>query len=389
MLSVTTLHSDAVDTEDVVSALTEVRDIPADAPLAGVLFASLGYDLDAIVAGVHARYPGIALVGCTANGTLSADEYHHDGVLLTLLHGPGLSFEVGVGRGIRADLGEACRAAVAGASRRTDRPSLVLTFADSLSGDMAEVVDRVAAAYGRDVPPIFGGSAADDWTFGGTSQIAGDAVMNDAVVALACYGPLVVSSGIAAGWRPIGPTMTVTDSAGALIRGIEGLTPREVLERHFPGFGVHDLLDHPLAVFPDPAVEDEFYLRALLAYDPESGFVTACGAVPKGAQVRLTIATSSDVLDAAVGALDAAVEGLDGPPEGVLVISCAARQTVLGIKTDGERAGIRSRLVEGGLQGVPIAGFYGYGEFGSVGRGQPRFHNETCVVLALRSADVG
>lgn len=384
MLAVTTTHSDAIDTDDVIADLL-APGVGEDASrVAGVLFASLGYDSVAIVAAINARHPGIALVGCTVNGTLSHLDYHTDGVLLVLLSGDDLDFAVGVGQGLRADTAGAARAAVTAAARGDARPSLVLVLPDALAGDMVEVVDAIAGAYGPVPPPIFGGSASDDWKFTGTSQFAREQVLTDAVVVLACYGPLTVTSGVATGWQPIGEPMTVTAADGAVIRRLDGRTPREVLDQRFPGFGIYELLDHPIAVFPNPMNPNDFYLRALMRLD-EDGSVVAYGSVPAGATVRLTIATSALVLAAAVESLDAALDGAAAPPELLLVISCAARQTILGTECGRERLGMRSRLAERGIPDVPMAGFYSYGEIGRVEGGTPRFHNETCVTVAVRS----
>lgn len=59
---------------------------------------------------------------------------------------------------------------------------------------------------------------------------------------------------------------------------------------------------------------------------------------------------------------------------------------VLGTECSSERLRIRSRLAERGLANVPLAGFYSYGEIGKLGAGETRFHNETCVTVAVRSA---
>jgi hypothetical protein len=384
MLAVTTIHSDAIDTEDIIAELLAPGAGGDGSPVAGVLFASLDYDSAALVAAVNARHPGIALAGCTANGTLSHLDYHTDGVLLMLLSGDGVDFEIGVGRGLRADIAGAARAAATGAARRGERPALVLVFPDALAGDMVEVVDAIVGAYGPSPPPIFGGSAADDWRFTGTSQFARDQVLTDAVVVLACYGPLEVTSGVAAGWQPIGAPMTVTAADGAVVRRIDGRTPREILDQHFPGFGIHELLDHPLAVFPNPLDPKDFYLRALMRLG-DDGSAVAYGSVPLNATVRLTIATSAQVLAAAVDSLDAALDGAAAPPELLLVISCAGRQTILGTECGVEQLGMRSRLAARGLPDVPMVGFYSYGEIGRIEGGSPRFHNETCVTVAVRS----
>lgn len=87
----------------------------------------------------------------------------------------------------------------------------------------------------------------------------------------------------------------------------------------------------------------------------------------------------ASVLEATDAACAQALTALgDRPPLGVLTFDCIARRGVLG------DVGIRDEIDRIGAlcTGVPIAGFYTYGEIARI-HGIGGFHNQTLVVLAV------
>jgi hypothetical protein len=85
------------------------------------------------------------------------------------------------------------------------------------------------------------------------------------------------------------------------------------------------------------------------------------------------------VVDAGAMSCRQAIEALDGAePIGVLAFDCGVRKAVLG--PDGVEREIAA--VQRTAAGVPLAGFYSYGEFART-RGARGLHRLTVVTLAI------
>jgi hypothetical protein len=66
-------------------------------------------------------------------------------------------------------------------------------------------------------------------------------------------------------------------------------------------------------------------------------------------------------------------------PAVVFVVSCTTRNEMMGTQVADE-----TRVVREGADGTPVFGFYAYGEYAPDGLGRAaRFHNETCVTVAI------
>jgi hypothetical protein len=69
-------------------------------------------------------------------------------------------------------------------------------------------------------------------------------------------------------------------------------------------------------------------------------------------------------------------------PQAALIFSCAIRKLVLGT-----RSGVEVDIARNELgAGMPICGFYCYGEIAPLESGSTRFHNETIVAVMLGEA---
>ena len=63
-----------------------------------------------------------------------------------------------------------------------------------------------------------------------------------------------------------------------------------------------------------------------------------------------------------------------------MIASCAVRNFLLGTRTSGEIERIRTGLD----RGLPVSGFYAFGEIAPLGvNSTPSFHNETCVTVLI------
>jgi hypothetical protein len=377
-------HSDDVDSADALAdALAQCeRKLAGAEPHAALLLAGYTYDHALLLARLRARYPQLPIIGGTTDGEMSGvREYTEQSVLLVLLRSDELEFRVGVGHRLAADPLAATAAAVTMAAIADRKPALCITVPDGLttSGDL--IVEGLQARLGEGVP-IVGGLAGDMRKFVKTLQFFGDEVVHDTVTVLLVYGPLQVTHGIGSGWEPVGKTAKVTRAEGHVVHEVDG---RPVLDlyRHYlgPHLRTESLHEYPLAVF-EPGMTG-YYIRAPFGLDEAKGTVTFSGRVAQGADVQMTQAHRANILAGTASSIRDSLAAHEQAPDVVLVFCCASRNEMLGTRTVHEIRTIIAALPEG----TAVCGFYAYGEICPVARGGvTRFHNETCVTVALSCA---
>jgi hypothetical protein len=116
-------------------------------------------------------------------------------------------------------------------------------------------------------------------------------------------------------------------------------------------------------------------------HDPDSGAITVSGDIQPGAEVQLTTAATDEIFDGTRSAMTQALAQFPGgKPEAALIFSCAIRKYLLGTRT-GTEYDITQEML--GV-GVPVCGFYSFGEIAPMAEGgEARYHNETMVALLL------
>ncbi|MCA9717246.1 MAG: FIST C-terminal domain-containing protein [Myxococcales bacterium] len=371
---------------------------------AGLVFASVELDHRRALETLARAFPQARWIGCTTDGEATsagaqpgAEEgdapggFHDSSLAVMLLASDALEFSTAVARELSAAGGEAdARARVRDAVREaaaalTRPPCLCLTTPEGLTTSGVAIVEGLARGLDDAPPPIVGGLAGDGLTWTGTSQFHGTEVLHDAAPLLLIGGPLVVATGVASGWSPIGREGLVTRARGNVVLEIDGRPPL-AFYRHYIGEDGVPTGEYALAVYERDEVD--FYLRAPLSSDERTGEIRFFGDVPEGARVQLTHADRDAILVGCRASIDAALASLEpgASPRAALFFSCAGRHRLLGSRTPEEYALLRARLPDS----APIAGFYAYGEIGPISQGQSaRFHNETFVTVLLGSREPG
>ncbi len=377
-------HSNDAHARTAGARAAERAVVGSDAALL-IVFASVRYDLTALLEGIHAQTGEVPLVGCSTAGEIAAGGPGDAGVVVTALGGPGFSIETTVARGAQHRLRAAGAEAAACAATVTARPHRVLMLlTDGLAGDQSEIVRGAYGVVGAGIP-LVGGCAGDDMRMEATHQLHGHEVLTDSVIgaAIGSDGPLGI--GVKHGWSPVGEPMLVTASSDNRVHSIDGRPALDVyLER----------LDAPPAVRTDAASFTHFAQthplglvgrggEAQVRFVSDAGFedrsLGCIAEVPQGGLAWLMDGDDASVLAATDAACEDALAPLgDQAPLGLIAFDCIARRGVLG-----ER-GVRSeveRVADNG-RGAPVAGFYTYGEIARTS-GITGFHNQTLVVLAL------
>jgi hypothetical protein len=377
-------HSDDIDADLAARTIVDqCRDrLEGIEPKAGLLFSAWETDHEAVLRCVKERLPGIELIGSTSSGEISSEMgYQEDSITLALFASDDVDITGGMATNLWDDVPAAARSAVEQARAKTTKEPKLCITTPSAGGDMRGLLDALRQELGPDVPVIGGGASPrsnrhptrDSW------QFYGDRLVTDSVPLLLLSGPLTYSFGTDAGWRPIGPRGRVTDVSDGVVRQIDGKPALAFYERYL-GEGFEPAFATPLAVFD--AGSERFYLRAPVHHDPATGAVTVSGDVQEGAEVQLTTAATDEIFDGARSALTQAIDQFPGggKPEAALIFSCAIRKYLLGTRT-GTEYDITQEMLGGG---VPVCGFYSFGEIAPLDEGgETRYHNETMVALLL------
>ena len=350
-----------------------------------VVFCSSSHDLPALLEEIRGRSGEAALVGCSTAGEITTAGPRTDSVVIAAFGGEGFAVDTAVATDASRDL----RAAGALASRclpeRDDLPhKVLLVLTDGLAGDQQEVLRGAHSVLGAAVP-LVGGCAGDDLQMTRTHQLYDDQVLTDSVVAAGIASTAPFGIGVRHGWRRVGEPMLVTSSGGNRVHTLDDRPALDVYLEHL-GVTEHDnwsqerlaefALTHPLGL---GRPNDEDLARFISGADLCEGSLSCIAEIPQGALVWIMAGDARSVLEAAAAAGRDSLIALDGAaPLGLVAFDCIARRDVL--KDEDRRAEI-DRLTSS-APGVPVAGFYTYGEIART-RGVRGFHNQTLVVLSV------
>jgi hypothetical protein len=353
-----------------------------------VLFPTVDYD-PAVFFATCAKVASPAhVVGCSSFSSFTQTTMVRRGTVAAFIPASGMSFGVA---GVDHVSGDICGAAREVAQLALDRAGgegaygALMVFSDGLAGDQREVVRGCYEVTGATVP-LVGGAAGENQRVFTTYQYADDKVMTNGLVAVWINADRPLGVAVDNGWHPIGDPMIVTRAERNLVYEIDGvpaatayLAQREVdpLDRNLYGEASVSFsastVDEPLGL---PNVSGHFDVRHILRRTPDNG-LELFGHVNEQSVVQVMTADWEDLVAAAERAGADAVAQLDRDPIGALVFSCTGRVAPLGPHLRDE-----ANAISRSIGGIPMAGFFTYGEFARL-TGSTGFHNATVVVLAL------
>lgn len=324
------------------------------------------------------------LVGMTGNGSLAA-EGAIEGACSALALADPVQVAVRVEPDASRDPVDAGRRASAAALAAVDSSAgsrVLLLFADTRSGDQA---DMVAGAYEAAGPlvPLAGGAAAGDEPF----QIVDGKLLTDALVAVAIVAPGPIGVGISHGCQPRSAPSIVTKADGRTVLQLDGRRAEDVYLEKL------DALDTPLddsafeklsVVHPlaQPELSGDVRLRHVLGRTPDGGLICATH-LPANAAVEFTDEEPEGIVVSAWEGVTTALAGLKGmTPKAVLIFDCAGRKHALAAHGETLEREAGALIASLGDPPPPVAGLYTRGEIGRV-RGAKGDRNHAVVVVAI------
>jgi hypothetical protein len=348
-----------------------------------IVYATVRYDLPALIAAVRSVTGDTPLVGETSAG------HFHDGRLtepgtgvavMAMTAGPyrfGFSVAEHLSTGGEATGIELARAARADLGPNRPAYATVMIFVDGLASEQQALVNGIHRVAGASVP-IVGGAAGDDRQLRRTYVFAGDRVLTDAAVAIwiGADRPLPVTVGH--GWRPLGLPLLVTKTDGQVVHEIAGRPARAVFEEDIRKGDVDDLDSiRPGGYYSTHAFgliepDGSHLIRGVFMGD---GLIHTFAPLPVYSAIQIMgsgpdeiLAMSEDVAGRALAGRDASV---------LLVFSCIARLDILQ-----ERGAEEAARIQESAGPVPVFGVYTYGEFARTSS-VAGYHNATVTAIAL------
>lgn len=358
-----------------------------------MVFASVSYEQEKVVAGVRSVVKNALIVGSSTAGeitTLGPAKKHS--VAVMALRSPDIKFYAGVGENIAANPRAAGKAVADAVKNQTKEPlAAFMMFPDVLAGNGADIVRGVLDSLGEHFP-VVGGASGDDFQFKKTYQYLNDKVYSGVVVGLGFVGNLKIGIGVKHGWIPIGLPFKVTKSEGSVLHELNGKPAISIYEDYFGSETASQLkvealaklaITYPLGIRASGS--DEILIRDPITVD-DKGSITCAAEIPQGSEVQLMIGSREEAVKVAKEAAEKAMSELGGIPKAVVIFNCIARN-----KLFGEHAGEEISAIQEAIgKNVPLIGFYTYGEQAPLGgevrnisKCNPAFHNETVVIAVL------
>jgi hypothetical protein len=359
------------------------------------MFASIGYDQPSLLRAVRETTGSASLTGCSAEGTITADEADESGfsVVVTAISSEELQWHNGLAPG----LGDDSRAV----GKRVAQDLLPNVSAETIGlfvfpDGMIDNLDPFFAGLEENLPserflPLWGGGAGNDLNLEEpTYQYCDDEVVSDGVSYALLLGKAQAGWAVSHGLIPIGGERKVTRSEGNVIYEIDGKPAAEVLREYLPEGALADdraWMRYAMSLalsFKAPSYikDEEYVVRGVPKVRMADGSIIVQGPeVQEGASVwfssrdREKIATGFDRMARQIK------EQLGGEkPNLVFQFECLTRGELM--FREQEKLQLLKRFRQSVGPDVPWAGFYAIGEIGPVEEHNDR-HLWTSVVLAL------
>lgn len=355
------------------------RQLEDHTPQAGIVFAGPHLDHGLMLALINETFPGIQLIGCTTSGNFSS--FHgvsDDAITLVLLSSNQIHFGAGVGRDLSSDYRAAVEEAIVSATASlSEKPTLCMTFPNGYSVPFEPVLELLDTRLGPDCP-VFGGLAgillSEPTDF---LQFYGTEILKTGLPILLMSGPVEFRYAIANSWRPIGKKAVVAHSDDRTVYRIGELSAVDYY-RHYLGYHEEPAREFILAVY-EPGSTD-YFISSPINYN-DDGSITFTGPISEGSEVQLTEAIREDLIKDTLATSKILRENVtEWEPALALNFSCGYRKTVLGTSVEKELEALKDSYPPG----LPIAGFFSFGEIAPLSPGGPSIvQGATLITLLL------
>lgn len=365
-----------------------IAKLPSGKPHLVILFSSIQYNQEDVLAGAQSRVPDVPIVGGSAAGEIISTATVFDGVAALAIESDQIRFTISHSEGVsKNSFDAAARTAKQVLAKSTEKIKLFISLPDGITGDGSAIVNGTQSILG-DTFPIIGGSLGDDYLFKKTFEYCDGKVLTDSIIGIGLSGDFSFGFGIQHGWEAVGLPMRVTKAHGTLLQEVDGKPALSIYQDYF-GKDAYELIKEPLArmAYTYPLGIKVEGAKEYLIRDPivanGKGEITMAAAIPEGSIVQLMIGDRDKALGASRSAAETALKQLEGrKPRLILMFNCMARNKLLGVRCSEENQIVQDIIG----RDVPMLGLYTYGEQGPLAgvKGMPAyFYNETMTLVVI------
>lgn len=243
------------------------------------------------------------------------------------------------------------------------KTEMILLFPDPFSFQSHLFFEGFENAYGY--VPMAGAAASEDGAEEKTYQFGDGRAMFDSVAGLAFSGNLQCEIGLTRSCQPFGEPLRVTRSEGNMIYEIDGRPAYDMLLEsisHIEFENPNQLFQRVFLGIPTRSFQTDFssnyLIRNILGVNAKKGMLSCVSPVEEGEFVTFTVRDPNlarqdlrNMLD------DMRTRFMDKKPVCGFYFNCCARGELLYGEPNHDIQMIRNEF-----PGVPIAGFFGYGE---------------------------
>jgi hypothetical protein len=356
------------------------------------MFATVGYDQQALLKSVREATDGAPLCGCSGEGVIAGGEADESNfcVGVMAISSDQLQFSHGMVTSLREDPAEAGRAIAKAIQSEVSADTLALfLFPDGITVNFDRLAAGLEGQLNLDhILPLVGGTAGDNWEGKRTYQYHNDHVVSDGVAWALLSGGARIAWAVNHGCVPVGVEYKVTRSEGNVIYEIDGRPALEVLRDYLTEDELEDWAKTIMTFsfgFKAPGhmrAYDEYVIRGLVGgIDDTTGSVTIPAEVPEGTSIWMTRRDYEKLADGIERAAEEIKTQLgEEPARLVFQFDCAGRGKIF--LRDQQKLQLLEALRGRIGPDVPWLGFYTFGEIAPVGE-RNYFHNYTVVLTAI------
>ncbi|MDH3269090.1 MAG: FIST C-terminal domain-containing protein, partial [Ignavibacteria bacterium] len=325
----------------------------------------------------------ITIFGSTTSGEFIDGEYSEGAIAILLLELDPSLFKI-----LFDDYAEKNPRSVAkqmgDAALRFFRNPNFLVVSSGLFLDGEKIIRGIEDATGTE-SNIWGGKAGDDRMGKTTIVFTNDKTSDQGIAVLLIDGDKITVRGQAlSGWKGVGTPKTVTKSDGLWIHTLDDQPALDMMIKYM-GYkfeGVDDASPQYDSDVTSPVMllreKGKPILRSQSFINWSNRSIMLSGNFEPNAKIQLTLPPDFEIVDDVVRSCKQLRESELPEADAIIMFSCSGRLVELGPMVGKEIDGIKNTF------GVPMAGFFTYGEYGRATGGNNEYHNYTCCWVALK-----
>jgi hypothetical protein len=374
------------------AAKKALKEAGVDQPDFVFMFATVGYNQQALLHAVRQATGGAPLCGCSGEGIIAlgeADESNFSVGVMAMCSDQ-LRFSHGLVAGLKEDPAGAGRAIATAIQPQVNSDTLALfLFPDGVTVNFDRLLAGLEGQLDLDrLLPLVGGTAGDNMEFAHTYQYHNDRAISDGVAWALLSGGAQIAWAVNHNCVPIGLEYKVTRSERNVIYEIDGRPALEILRDYLTDEEIEDwaraVLIFPLGFKVSGRMQDydEYIIRGMLGgKDDATGSVTIPTEVSEGTSIWVTRRDFEKLANGVERAAEEIKARLgDNPARLVFQFDCAGRGKIF--LREQQKLQLLEKLRGQIGPDVPWLGFYTFGEIAPVG-GHNHFHNYTLVLTAI------